>query len=169
MLDARRDSEVSTSIVERIDLGPLSILDNPANLASVNSWPSYVPDGCPPPDAPEASGDVYRLIKGDSPSPDDFLPKVLEEPDGDFTGKECMAGGLSVYRKKKDLARLLTLPTFKGKPWQVARATLSPAVGRLKPTPPRKIRNSHHTWWWPEGVDPTQLFVLDEPTPAGAS
>lgn len=131
------------------------------------TWPNYLPEGCPPPDAPKSEGEVYRLIRVDLPDQDNFLPKALEDPDSDFKGKECMAAGLSVYRKKKDLNRLLTLPTFREKPWKVAHAALTPAAGRMMPTPPKKIRNSHHTWWWPSDVDPTALFALDEQPPAG--
>lgn len=125
-------------------------------------WPEHLPSACPPADAQPASGVVFRLIRGATPSPGDFLPKCLENPAGDFTGRECLAAGLSVYRKRRDLDRLLTYPTFRKDNWRIARGDLHPQVGRLKATPPQKIRNSHHTWWWPSGVEPSTLFRLDE-------
>ncbi len=131
------------------------------------NWPPHIPDGCPPPDAPDASGVVYRLVGSDGPSYDDLLPKVLEEPERDYQGMECLAAGLSVYRKRKDLSRLFSYPTFRNRTMLVAQAQLSPAHGKLKATPPKKIRNSHHTWWWPVGVDPVHVFTLADPESAG--
>ncbi len=79
------------------------------------NWPPHLPDGCPPPDALDASGVVYRLVRGDCPTESDFLPKVLEEPDGEYQGRECQAAGLSVFRKRKDLDRLLSYPSFRNR------------------------------------------------------
>jgi len=35
-------------------------------------WPSFFPDACPPPDASEASAEVFRLVAFEPPSASDF-------------------------------------------------------------------------------------------------
>ena len=124
-------------------------------------WLPCVPANCPPPEAQPAEGVVFRLIASQEPTAGDFSPKRVEAPDADYAGKECMASGLSVYKKRRDLERLMSYPTFRGKALWVAKAQLSPTHGVMLSTPPRHIRNSHHTWWWPRALAPETLFAAE--------
>lgn len=121
-------------------------------------WPSFYPEGCPPADAPDASGEVYRLVKSNPPESGDFVSFAEESP-ARF-GENCKGCGLSVFTSKRDAEQLLNrvqglrvLGKF------VAIATLDESHGKLKPTPTR-VRQSHHTWWSPVGIIHATLFKV---------
>ncbi|MCP2726873.1 hypothetical protein [Limnofasciculus baicalensis] len=79
-------------------------------------WPDHFPSGCPPQNANNASGEVYRLIKHDSPTPKDFKSWREENKEKDCPNgvTECQACGLSVYTEKADACRVIrTIPRFK--------------------------------------------------------
>ena len=68
--------------------------------------------------------------------------------------------GLSVYAKDADALKCArTFPKLGSK---VARLTLTPAAGKVLPTPSRS-GESHHTWWQVDGGDPVPYidFVID--------
>ena len=128
------------------------------------NWPNYYPDRCPPSDAPNADGVVFRLVANVPPKASDFEPIVVEQPHRDYSNCPCQACGVSVHRQREDSDALLQslgrrVAAFRGK--RVATGTLNPEVGLLKATPSaKKIGKSHHTWWIPRGVDPSPLFVV---------
>jgi hypothetical protein len=109
------------------------------------SYRDPLPEGCPPDAAEEiaASRVVFRLVRSDPPTSDDFLSQRQEKPGREFPGvSECHACGLSVFADRKDAeAKALRLPTLKGR--KVCRVTLSAGAGRIQQT----FQPSHHTWW----------------------
>ena len=111
----------------------------------MSTWLPCVPANCPPAEARPAEGVVFRVTDGETPAPRDFVPMRLERPEQSFVGRECLAAGLSVYKRRRDLERLKSYPTFRGRSLWVAKAELSPDHGVLLATPPKAIRNSHHT------------------------
>ena len=124
------------------------------------SWPDYFPDDCPPQDSEPASGEVYRLVKSNPPTEDDFEDYVNLYPERDFRERECRACGLSVFRDVEDASNLRDrVPAMRGH--LVARGKLNSELGRMKHTPGR--RQSHFTWWVPVGVECHRFFSVFQP------
>lgn len=122
-------------------------------------WPTYFPDGCPPDGAVPADGVVFRLVGQVPPTLMDFRPVRIEQPHRDLEHCLCIACGLSVNRKIEDTERLRRrVPAFRNK--RIARGVLAHSLGVMRHTPSSGGGPSHHTWWLPDGVDPSDRFVV---------
>lgn len=66
-------------------------------------WPPHFPDGCPPPDATDTSGTLYRFVKTDPPTDAD-MASWLELGIG--KGSNCKRAALSCYRSKRHLEQV---------------------------------------------------------------
>jgi len=123
-------------------------------------WSDHFPSGCPPQTAENATGEVYRLIKHDSPTPNDFRSWREENKDKECPEgvTECQSCGLSVYTEKADACRVIRrIPRFKkAKP---ALGKLTPDLGVMLHTPSR-VNPSHHTWWTPVSAQPWTVFQI---------
>lgn len=130
------------------------------------SWPDFFPDACPPVEADLATGTVLRLVANDPPSPDDFRPWCVENGRLAKT-KPCESCSLSVYGLLEDVRRMQKRVPGQ-RPKAVAQGELNSEMGLTKPTPHKK--DSHLSWWIPEGVDPAPAFrVVARPfEPEGA-
>ena len=103
-----------------------------------------LPPGCPPDEAREiaSSEAVFRLVRTDPPTADDFRSQRAEKPLHQFPGvSECRARGLSVFSAREDSQRALKLPALRGR--LICRVQLESGAGRIQQTG----RRSHHTWW----------------------
>ena len=91
-----------------------------------------LPEGCPPEDSEEIAEPrvVYRLVRNNPPSDDDFRPVT-----------ECQARGVSVFASLNIAEDLSTRGSLQGR--AVCQVILAPGAGRILPTGGR----SHHTWW----------------------
>lgn len=117
------------------------------------SWPA----DCPPINAEDAQGVVYRVCREDPPTISDFQSHVeLGKMSG---GDSCMRCGLSVFRDPVEARHLTELFPKLGR--LVFRGELTVQQGKIKPTPARS-RPSHTTWWPYEGIDRAALFKLTE-------
>lgn len=107
------------------------------------SYRETLPDGCPPDAAEEIaeSRQVFRLVRGNPPTLDDFRSQRAEKPEAVFQVSECQARGLSVFSGRRDSERALKLPTLRGR--LICRLRLEAGAGRIQQTG----RPSHHTWW----------------------
>lgn len=114
-------------------------------------WPAH----CPPSDAEDASGMVYRVCKETPPSQRDF--QSHQELGKRSSGDPCMRYGLSVFRDLAEARHLTVLFPQLGS--MVFRGELTPEQGKIKHTP-AKQRPSHTTWWPYEGVDRAASFKL---------
>ena len=129
-------------------------------FGDVSKFPSNWPENCPPSDAVDASGIVFRIVKYSPPMADDFathyetgrLPKA----------PPCLRCGLSVFREKHDAVHQRELMPRLGK--LIAEANLRPEHGKTKLT--SGMRPTHTTWWPHEEVDRAALFnvVVEEQT-----
>ena len=103
-----------------------------------------LPDGCPPDTAEEIvqPRDVFRLVRTDPPTEDDFKSQREENPGRTFRGvDECQARGLSVHTERRDSENALKLPNLRGR--LICRLRLGLGAGTIQQTG----RPSHHTWW----------------------
>lgn len=103
-----------------------------------------LPDGCPPPESDEVAGPlvVFRLVRSSPPSLDDFRSQRAERPSAAFRGvSECVARGLSVYKRVTDCDKTRKLPQFQGS--FICQVYLEAGAGRIQQTG----RPTHYTWW----------------------
>jgi len=113
-----------------------------------DSWPS----DCPPQDAVDAEGDVFRIVNNDQPTADDFLTSFET---GAFPNRlACLRCGLSVHRIRADAIHTKTkYPKLENR---IAKGTLAKECGKTK----RTGQASHTTWWVYEGVNRASIFAL---------
>jgi hypothetical protein len=123
-----------------------------------NAFSPHMPDGCPPLDAPLAQGLVFRVVKSDPPTPEDFLTYFEEDkvrPD-----RECDCHGVSVFRDSDDAVAYAEKFQYLGE--FIARGSLENQHGKVADTP--RIVNgervSHATWWPFDGLVRHTLFVV---------
>lgn len=102
-----------------------------------------LPNDCPPPEASEIADPriVFRLVRLDPPTLDDFRSQRDEQPTASFRLSECQARGLSVFAVQGDCQLAAKLPKFRGR--LVCRVNLRVGSGFIQQT----NRPSHHTWW----------------------
>jgi hypothetical protein len=107
------------------------------------SYREPLPEGCPPEAADEiaASREVFRLVRSNPPTVDDFKSQRAEKPEAVFQVSECQACGLSVFTERRDSERALKLPKLRGR--LICHLELEAGAGRIQQTG----RPSHHTWW----------------------
>ncbi len=107
-------------------------------------WPPHFPNQCPPADATDASGKLFRLIKENPATEFDFLSyfeRFPSKPNHD----ECKSRGLSVCKTVEDLKELQkAVPALRDR--VIAEANLATGMGLLKNTPSKNC-TGHCTWW----------------------
>lgn len=117
-------------------------------------FPDDWPTDCPPGDASDAEGLVYRIVKNHPPQEADFashfergrLPKA----------PPCLRCGLSVFRELRDAVHQRHLLPKLGR-W-IARGKLHAGHGKTKPTPTHIP--THATWWAYGEVPRASLFAV---------
>ena len=95
------------------------------------SYREPLPDDCPPADAGEIAGQriVYRLVRTNPPTNNDFRSQRAEKPNAVFNGvSECQARGLSVFSRRRDAVKQLSKRRFRG--WLVCTVTLDTGAGQ---------------------------------------
>lgn len=125
------------------------------------SYSNNFPANCPPDTARECNSKVYRLISGNIPADEDFVPHRVKCPKKYrhySNEKKCMACGLSVQGTLEGakLARAL-IRAFRNK--QIAGAELTPEHGMLS-FQKGAGADAHRTWWPYDEVDKKSLFKL---------
>ncbi|MCA0458055.1 MAG: hypothetical protein LCI00_29075 [Chloroflexi bacterium] len=124
----------------------------------------HLPSDCPPDDAIPTSGVVYRLAVDKNFGEKEFLSFREINPDRDLEGiSECVMCGISVYTDIEAVKKMLSrVPAKrrKHKKFNFAfKAHLTPKMGKMKNTP-SNFHKSHHTWWFPYGEKPWEIFKL---------
>lgn len=118
------------------------------------NFPATWPNDCPPQDAVDANGVVFRIVNNDPPIADD-LASHFE------TGKlpnapPCLRCGLSVFREVRDAVHQKQLLPKLGR-W-IAKGTLKSDHGKTKLTTGKQP--THTTWWAYEGISRETLFAV---------
>jgi hypothetical protein len=105
------------------------------------SFPTDWPEECPPDDAVDALGIVYRITKNNPPTAADMLSH--HETGRIPTGPPCIRCGLSIFRTQEDALHQQSLMPRLGK--VIAEGNLRPEHGKMKLTQGRQP--THTTWW----------------------
>lgn len=122
-------------------------MTNNAPLTFPKGWPAE----CPPVDAADAEGDIYRVVKSTPPTDGDFLSQAqLNQAVG---ADECRRCGLSVLRTLRDAEHCRDLNPHLG--GFIALAAARPEHGKLKQTGGKKF---HHTFWAYHSAQLVALF-----------
>jgi hypothetical protein len=126
-----------------------------------STFPSHYPPLCPPDEAEDANGTVYRITRNDPPIAEDFLSlnelgRRLRHPTASAL---CRQRGLSVFRNLEDARH--HLEAFPALGQYIATGELMPTLGKTLPTPTSE-RPTHTTWWCYEGVKRQAVFVVIE-------
>ena len=118
------------------------------------AFPADWPESCPPADAGDASGMVFRAVSKRPPPAEDFRTyRELGRPD---RGKPCIAAALSVFATALQCRHNLDKYPYLG--IMVARGMLTPALGKI--SQPRE-RDGHMSWWPALGVTRASAFVVE--------
>lgn len=118
------------------------------------TFPSDWPADCPPADADDASGVVFRLVKGDPPTAGDFVTHF--ESGRLPNAPACLRCGLSVFRELQDAVHLRRLFPRLGS--MIAQGTLQSSHGKTKLTSGQQP--THTTWWAYKHIDRCQPFAV---------
>ena len=105
-----------------------------------------LPDNCTPDTADEITSPrlVYRLVRNNPPTDDDFCSQRAEQPDRVFRNiSECQARGLSVRTDLESAVDLMGLRTMRGR--MLCQVQLDHGSGRIMQTG----EDPHHSTWWP--------------------
>lgn len=121
----------------------------------MKGFSANLPDNCPPQEAIDAEGKVYRVCLQNPPLQRDFQNHA--ELGKQSNGDQCMRHGLSVFRNYAEAHHLTLLFPKLGK--LVLGGELTPKEGKVKPTP-AKARPSHTTWWPYEGIERSANFKI---------
>lgn len=114
---------------------------------------------CPPVEAEESEGVVYRGIKEPPVSDEDFLSHVeLGRPNAE--DNVCIHRGLSVWRTPAAVWHARKLSRF-FKNLHIAVGVLEPQDGMIAPTPSGN-QADHFTFWKVENVQITGKFKLTD-------
>ncbi len=124
-------------------------------------WSDDLPDACPPADAQPGEGTYFRLLRGNAPTPRDWVrPRDMPKHSGLTNWSLCKASAYSIYRDFSDLDALRAAVPGMRK-WLTAQGELRPDMGVTTPTPVNG--NSHTSWWVAVGHDPTPVFSIVPP------
>ena len=117
-------------------------------------FPDTWPANCPPADADDAQGDVFRLVKHNPPLADDTASHM--ETGKLPTAPACLRCGLSVFREMRDAVHQRQLLPKLGR--FIAQAELVAEHGKTELT--KGTQPTHTTWWAYEGVNRHRLFSV---------
>jgi hypothetical protein len=113
-------------------------------------FPRDWPPGCPPEDAQDAWGEIYRLVKSNPPAIRDL--ETHHERGTRRKDPACLRCGLSVFRSRADAEHQSRVFPKLGS--IIAMGALQPRHGKTKPTG----KPTHTAWWIYEGVDRLAVF-----------
>ncbi len=120
-------------------------------------WFEDLPAKCPPTDASECQGTVYRIANGNPASPSDFFSQRHLQPLKIFEGvDECICRSLSVFSDFNEAHKRRKLPKFRKA--HIVEIIWRPKDGKEKKT----FGPFHHSWWRSVKFDITQTKVIDK-------
>lgn len=117
-----------------------------------------LPEGCPPDTAVKIDVErhVYRLVRTNPVTQNDFRSQRAEHPDKVFSVPECQARGLSVFTERGDSENARKLPVLRRR--LICRVRLTSGAGCILQTG----KPSHHTWWPLADYDIVGHCVVEE-------
>ena len=118
------------------------------------TFPKTWPTACPPQDAVNADGEVYRIVDHDPPVSADLASHF--ETGRLPRASPCLRCGVSVFREPRDAEHQRSLMPKLGR-W-ISKGALHIDHGKTKLTAGHQP--THTTWWAYEGVNRAGLFTI---------
>lgn len=110
-----------------------------------------LPRGCPGAEAKDSEGQIfYRLVRCDPPEASDFLSHFEMSPERDWTGLECKARALSLWKKTTQADKIRKLPAHRNEGYMIAALQTAPGFGLIR------VKNGHVSWWRCGAFDPIE-------------
>ncbi|MFZ2727101.1 MAG: hypothetical protein WAX77_12670 [Methylococcaceae bacterium] len=111
----------------------------------MSKFPEYYPKQCPPCDAKDIEGLVFRFTDRNVPNKRDFLSHYEKNSSKDWEDSACQAMGLSVFPSKDACEEMKKkVPAMRRK--KIASANLNNEHGKFAHTPSTTSKR-HMTWW----------------------
>lgn len=122
-------------------------------------FPEHYPEQCPPFEATNADGVVYRLTKTHVLDKLDFCSHYELRPDKDWGDMACQARGLSVFPSVEACEEIKKkIPSIRKNNKGIATANLNNNHGKFANTPSTNSKR-HMTWWVSSNLkEPWTLF-----------
>lgn len=115
-----------------------------------DKFPDYFPSCCPPENAIDANGAVFRVVKNEDLTSDDFLSH--HELETAITANPCSRCGVSVFNSFQKALHLQRMRPTLGN--AIAEGNLNPSAGKMLLT----IKSGHIDWWSYDGVERQSFF-----------
>ncbi len=111
-----------------------------------NLYLEPLPEDCPPEESEYINETriVFRLVRNDPPTDDDFMSQRAQRPNRRFRVSECQARGLSVHSDVNASRAIQKLPRMRMQGMKVCRVVLDSGAGRIQ-----KTGGHYHYTWWP--------------------
>jgi uncharacterized surface anchored protein len=103
-----------------------------------------IPDQCPPAEAVDATGEVFRAVPDESLQPDHFVSWIKAKKKS-AKPKDCRHWGLSVWTSLEAVQHARKVNSHMCDQY-IAKGALKAGDGRLAPTPTAN-QPMHHTLW----------------------
>ncbi|MDD5214773.1 MAG: hypothetical protein PHQ03_04425 [Methylococcales bacterium] len=118
----------------------------------MSDFPEYYPEKCPPSQAKDVEGEIFRFTTRNTPHHRDFLSHYELG-----IGEGCQAMGLSVFLSIEACEEMKDkVPAMRKK--KIASADLNSKHGRFAHTPSTNSKR-HMTWWVSSNLkEPWTLF-----------
>jgi hypothetical protein len=118
------------------------------------TFPEGWPNDCPPAEAIDASGMIFRIVNREPPAPEDFVShfeagKLPKAP-------PCLRCGLSVFQELGDAIHQRRLLPKLGR--LIARGEVFAQHGKIKLATGKQP--THTTWWAYRDVNRASLFSI---------
>jgi hypothetical protein len=111
----------------------------------LSNFPEYYPEQCPPSEAKDVDGNVFRFTARNTPHKRDFLSFYELSPDKNWDADTCQAMGLSVFPSISACHEMQSkIPALRKK--KIASANLNNSHGKFAHTPSTNSKR-HMTWW----------------------
>lgn len=119
-------------------------------------FPDYFPEGCPPADATEAVGDVFRIVRAGEIGEADF--RSHHELGIALGAPACARCGVSLFDSFDGAMHRRRLSPYLGA--FISHGRLAPSAGKMKLTKPS---SGHIEWWAFEGTKRSGFFEAPLP------
>lgn len=116
-----------------------------------NQFPAYFPDCCPPVDSNDAGGAVFRIVKDENLTDEDFLSH--HELGLAHTADQCRRCGVSVFNSFENALHLQKIKPRLGN--AISKGELNHSAGKMLLT---NKKSGHIDWWAYDSVDRKSFF-----------
>jgi hypothetical protein len=124
-------------------------------MAINKSFPTHFPNCCPPHDSVDANGPIFRIVKNQTLTDDDFLSQY--ELNAAPTADPCNRCGVSVFDSFQNALHRQQLTPRLGV--AISEGMINDTTGKMLLT---NKKSGHIEWWSFEGIERKSFFGKPE-------